>query len=431
MSDSLFFYLFFPQFDRHIPSAIMVVDESLLHGGTQLSNSCMARPTANRIEGAHKEDDLDKERNDEESLGSDSKALCLSGGGYRAMLFHLGTLWRLNDASYLRTLTRISSVSGGSLAAGVLGMAWNDLSFNSEGQCTNFDEKIVKPLMGMAQHTVDVWAVLGGLLGPGSVNRRVTATYRRLLFGHKTLQDLPSGENKPRFIFNATNIQSGALARFSKPYIWDYRVGKVPDPRNELAEVVAASSAFPPILSPAVIRFADHAFEPQTGKDLQCPPYTRRMVLSDGGVYDNLGLETAWKSCGTVLVSDAGGQFQPDPRPKRFWLTHTIRVLAVIDHQVRSLRKRELIDRYIQGVLRGAYWGIGTDIKNYKVPCLPCPYARTQELAHVATRLKRLPISTSERLVNWGYAVCDAALRAHVDTTIPPAQGFPFPEREV
>jgi NTE family protein len=44
-------------------------------------------------------------------------ALCLSGGGYRAMLFHLGALWRLNELGYLPTLARISSVSGGSITA--------------------------------------------------------------------------------------------------------------------------------------------------------------------------------------------------------------------------------------------------------------------------------------------------------------------------
>src|ERR1044072_5945833 len=49
-------------------------------------------------------------------------ALCLSGGGYRAMLFHLGALWRLNEAGLLRGLVRVSSVSGGSITAGVLGM---------------------------------------------------------------------------------------------------------------------------------------------------------------------------------------------------------------------------------------------------------------------------------------------------------------------
>src|SRR6266566_10119491 len=51
-------------------------------------------------------------------------ALCLSGGGYRAMLFHLGALWRLNELGYLPRLDRVSSVSGGSITAGVLGMNW-------------------------------------------------------------------------------------------------------------------------------------------------------------------------------------------------------------------------------------------------------------------------------------------------------------------
>lgn len=30
--------------------------------------------------------------------------LCLSGGGYRAMLFHLGALWRLNELGYIKNL---------------------------------------------------------------------------------------------------------------------------------------------------------------------------------------------------------------------------------------------------------------------------------------------------------------------------------------
>ena len=45
-------------------------------------------------------------------------ALCLSGGGYRAMLFHVGMLWRLNEVGLLSQMDRISSVSGGSIAAG-------------------------------------------------------------------------------------------------------------------------------------------------------------------------------------------------------------------------------------------------------------------------------------------------------------------------
>ena len=41
------------------------------------------------------------------------------------------------------------------------------------------------------------------------------------------------------------------------------------------------------------------------------PPYTTEAVLSDGGVYDNLGLETAWKRYTTILVSDGGGKMGP------------------------------------------------------------------------------------------------------------------------
>lgn len=43
-------------------------------------------------------------------------------GGYRAMVFHLGVLIRLNEVGLLRWLGRVSSVSGGSITAGVLGL---------------------------------------------------------------------------------------------------------------------------------------------------------------------------------------------------------------------------------------------------------------------------------------------------------------------
>ena len=62
---------------------------------------------------------------------------------------------------------------------------------------------------------------------------------------------------------------------------------------------------------------------------------------------------------------------------------------------------------------------------------LPCPFDRTLELANTPTRLKRMDAALQEGLVNWGYAVCDAALRRHVDPAIPKAAGFPYPGRGV
>jgi NTE family protein len=352
-------------------------------------------------------------------------ALCLSGGGFRAMLFHLGALWRLNEVGVLGQLDRISSVSGGSIIAGILGLNWNRLDFKN-GVATGFEEFVVVPIRSLARHTIDLKAGINALIPFESIADGIADAYRTHLYGKNTLQDLP---DHPRFIFNATNVQSKVLWRFSKPYTWDYRVGKIDRPVISLAVAVGASSAFPPFLSPAVLKFEESDFTPKSGFDLQKPPYTTNVVLTDGGVYDNLGLETAWKQYKTILVSDGGGLAADDPHPHHDWPRHAVRALDIIDNQVRSLRKRQLIDAYRQDERSGAYWGIRTDISNYGVESLDCPPAATILLAGIGTRLAALDDPTQERLINWGYAVCDAAVRAHCRTLVPKvAMGiFPYP----
>ena len=165
---------------------------------------------------------------------------------------------------------------------------------------------------------------------------------------------------------------------------------------------------------------------------MQVPPYTTKVVLTDGGVYDNLGLETAWKSYQTILVSDGGGATSDEPTPKRDWLEHVYRVLGLIDNQVRSLRKRQTIGSFQLGLRTGTYWGMRTNILDYNLPnAMVCPFDKTMALANTPTRLKKLDATLQERIINWGYAVCDAGIRRHVDSTLPapqPApQGFPYP----
>ena len=168
-----------------------------------------------------------------------------------------------------------------------------------------------------------------------------------------------------------------------------------------------------------------------TGVDLQRPPYTTDVILSDGGVYDNLGLETVYKRYETVLVSDAGGQMQAEPEPKSDWGQHSYRVLNLIDNQVRNLRKRQLIEAYRRGDRKGAYWGIRSNIEDYGLAqTLPCPHERTMKLAGIATRLRRMSDGEQNRLINWGYAVTDAALRRHVDEALVVGR-FPYPESGV
>src|SRR3954453_12540105 len=349
---------------------------------------------------------------------ADGVALCLSGGGYRAMLFHVGVVWRLHDAGWLKRLDRVSSVSGGSITAGALALAWPKLE--AEG----LEPTFVAPIRALAGRTVDATSVIAGALTPDTISERVAKAYRRHLFGEATLQDLP---DHPRFVINATSVQSGVLFRFSKPFMADWRVGRVNQPTVALADAVAASSAFPPVLSPFELDLRDCTWVDEEGKDLGHGEYRERAVLSDGGVYDNLGLETAWKACKTVLVSDAGGRMAEEPDPDHDWGRHLFRVLGVIDNQVRSLRKRQCVEAFKAHERQGAYWGIRSDIADFHLAdALAAPHDATMELATLSTRLARLDDVVQARLINWGYAACDAGMRAHVDHALPAPTGYPY-----
>jgi NTE family protein len=371
------------------------------------------------------------EREGDERL-EEGIALCLSGGGYRAMLFHVGSLWRLNQLGYLPRLNRVSSVSGGSITAATLGLRWEKLDFPAGSSvASNLREQLVEPVRTLAGKTIDAGSILRGIFTPGTVADKVTAAYRKHLFGDADLQRLP---DKPRFVINATNLQTGSLWRFSKPYMADYRVGMVLTPTVELAVAVAASSAFPPVLSPLRLSVDPKSFAADDRGPLHAPPFTTDLVLSDGGVYDNLGLETAWKRYMTILVSDGGGQMGPAGIVKSDWARHAIRVNAVIDNQVRNLRKRQTVAGFERGDRTGAYWGIRSHPGDYgPLPpdTLPVAPEQAAALAATKTRLKAMDDSLQERLINWGYAICDVAMRRWVEPGADPPDGFPYPERRL
>jgi len=379
--------------------------------------------------------DLPTPEEDVPAGSEDGVALSLSGGGYRAMIFHVGALYRLNEVGLLGKLTRISSVSGGSITAGLLGLLWSKLQFN-DGKAAKFGI-FVDAIQTMADTTVDAGAVIGGIFSPGTISDRVAKAYDDVLFKGAKLSDLPddTGNAAPRFVINATNVQSSVLWRFSRPYMGDYRVGLVRNPDVALSTAVAASSAFPPILSPMTLPIRQKV-DATKGADLNRAPYTMQAVLSDGGVYDNLGLETT-KRFKTLLVSDAGQKIVPEENPHHDWVRHSLRILDTIDNQVRSLRKRHLIDSYIRGDHTGTFWGIRTDFADYKLATDPlkCLTRKPAPLADIPTRLEKMPRDVQNRLMNWGYAICDAALRAHINAALQQQLGikiadpdkFPFP----
>jgi NTE family protein len=92
-----------------------------------------------------------------------------------------------------------------------------------------------------------------------------------------------------------------------------------------------------------------------------------------------------------------------------------LRVLNVVDNQVRSLRKRQVIDAFRAKTRDGMYIGIRSALADYPLPDpIPTDPAVTAKLAAVPTRLASLNADLQEQLINWGYAVCDTGLRAHI-----------------
>ncbi len=337
-------------------------------------------------------------------------ALALSGGGFRAALFHLGALIRMNELGLLPQLQRVSSVSGGSIAAGLLACRWSALEFDGRGFAPNFEQEVVEPLLRFTGGTVDIFAGLLGLAPGLSAARALAWFYRRRLFGDANLQDLP---DHPRFVFCSVNLMSGGLWRISKPYMADYRIGQLRNPRLDVAEAVAASSAFPLGLSPLRLNFKKAEIEPFEGADLNRSPFTRRAMLTDGGVYENLGIEPIWKRYRDVLVSDAGGALPVFPWRWPSPLGQLRRIAQIAHAQHGHLRSRMMIDLFSTGRRRGAYWSMTPFYRTFSADNIPALSEEDDlEADKFRVRLNRATPAEQRLLMRAGYARCDGAIRS-------------------
>ena len=357
--------------------------------------------------------------------------LALSGGGFRATLFGLGSLLRLNDSMLLQRLDRIASVSGGSILAGVLASRWHTLQF-ADGRATNFASVIAEPIQKFCSETADIEAGILGWITPfRSAGDYLEKHYRNELFGEISIKDLPKRKTNeaPLFVFYATNMQTGRSFRFRQDMIADYRLGINETANIPLATAVTASSAFPPLFSPICVKtnandWRDAKFD---GDPDLLNRFRKEIVLADGGIYDNIGLESLNEDI--RLVSDAGAPFELEESPKGDYFSQLGRVRDILIDQTRALRKRSLIGAFERGEWRGAYWGIGTEIGEYPVADkLVNDTSITQALEAVPTRLAAVHSNLQGQLINWGYALADAALRSRAKLDIPMSPGLPFPD---
>jgi NTE family protein len=362
--------------------------------------------------------------------------LCLSGGGFRATLFHLGALRRMNELGILSRddFRTVASVSGGSIAAAALATAYTRLARRAQGPVppADWEREVVAPLRAFTRRDVRTRPFLKRLV-PWNLWRAETtvealaARYEKELTPLR-LAALPA---RPEFLFLATDMAYGVSWAFTREWMGDYQVGYMaPPPDFPLARAVAASACCPPLFGPMRLRL-----DPGALKGGSAPHGERRdecladFRLTDGGDYDNMGLEPVWKNHAVVLVSDAGGLFTEESDRGLFW--RVPRYAAIQERQARGLRKRWLIASFSEGALERTYWGIAGATAHYYGASRGYSPALSRELiAEIRTDLDAFSDGEAAVLENHGYLLADAALRRHVPALLPhpvPATVVPHP----
>lgn len=366
--------------------------------------------------------------------------LCLSGGGFRAALFHLGALRRLNEAGLLSRMDTVSSVSGGSIVNGLLARAWPELRRDADGVFTNFVEEVEEPARAFCSTNIRNKALVWSRLSPLNLKRflwdKESATNvladvyaEGRCLGDLRLQHLTDvrAAGGPDFVFCATNFQTGVNFVFNARVVGDWKIGYTRARTLRLAEAVAASSAFPIAFPPLVLRFDAALDEFHRGALKGCAEYpeiTRRVLLTDGGVYDNLGLEPVWKRHAVVFCSDGGAPYRLSPDPWTSAVPRLSHSNDIINNQARAVRKRWLISSFEKEVYGGAYWGVSTDIAEYGAGVTGYGGRVLELLAGVRTDLDEFSEGEQLVLMNHGWALAKAALLRHYPAA-PAPEGEP------
>ena len=343
-------------------------------------------------------------------------ALALSGGGIRAMVFHLGVMRYLSERGLLERVTHVSSVSGGSLIIG-LTFVESQMKWPTSRQ---FLDKVYPALRTKLCARSLQWGAARQLSRPRNwrfILSRANALSAALHHEWQitgSLADLPA---MPEWSINGTNAENGRRFRFKKNNFGDYLTGYTPSVGFPLADAMAVSAAFPGGFGPLTLRTDDYVWRkrlrwnaPEGSEEPVAPPYFR-LHLYDGGVYDNLGLEPFFDAGQGksklpdhfIFASDAGlpltDGFSGGPiNPLRLR-----RVADIMSDQARALRVRTFVHFIMQSPGRGTFAFIG------------CPAdAVDASIAKIAkaypTTLRRIDSATFDDIARHGF---EAASSGH------------------
>ena len=244
--------------------------------------------------------------------------LALSGGGSRAIAFHLGCLRALHARGILDEVLTISSVSGGSVLAAIYCSTPGDFAAFETKARKFLRDGLVRPSFKIAFTTLEgvkaagQWLMIGcdrfvaavlrtlrrlagsrpsnpsGWMRKSRIKRRYSRTtiLRAALdriFAGATMADLRV--DRPNLIVVACELQTKSAFYFTRDGMASWRFGEADASEVKLAHAVAASAAYP-LMLPAI----DEELEFRKGGDL----FVRQVILTDGGVYDNSGLSPLW-----------------------------------------------------------------------------------------------------------------------------------------
>lgn len=338
--------------------------------------------------------------------------LVLSGGGVRAMAFHLGVLKFLADHQALERVKRISTVSGGSLLIGLVLQETNFVWPKSD----EFNSRIYEVLREKLCARSLMWGAIRKLIHPcnwkyflSRANLVSLALQTEWGISAK-LTDLP---NFPEWSINGTNAENGTRFRFKYNSIGDYTLGYASPGNLPLTSAMAISAAFPGGIGPLTLntsqfRWLKRAWGApvESAREITCP--FDRLHLYDGGIYDNLGLEPFFDAGSgepkhdgeAILVSDAGAPLEIGLSAGVLSPWRLKRVADIMSGQSRALRVRTFIN-YLKKSKNGAYLWIADNLQ-YGPPTPSANFA-----CRFPTTLRRLKLFEFDSIAQHGYDIAN------------------------
>jgi len=368
--------------------------------------------------------------------------LALSGGGVRAAIFHLGVLARLAKDNKLESIKFISTVSGGSLAVGLIYAHSGNKWPTSNEYLTETIGKVSEKLQSSTVQWSYTWRSMflpwRLLRGRAHILGSVIKQQWEIDFDLNALSD------SPRWLINATCFETGKNWRFSKARMGDYKTHYVVDPSFPIADAIAASAAVPGLIGPLVLnnsKFTWKKFTSWESSEMrEIEQKVKKFHLWDGGVYDNLGVEALYKptmgnreGLDCLIVSDAS---MPLYFQKRKFRKSFIRLTDIATDQARSIRARTLYESFVKSRGAGAFLRIGnTSSEIYRQAKVSSPDIENSNVlsdaqVHIAetfkTTLRQVSSEEFTLIFRHGYEVADATLSAYLPSSFVPNsyQGF-------